>query len=463
MTCTKTMRYQIVRPLDDDWEVFRYILNQISYETWNCLNRCVQYLWEADNFKKIYYSKFGIKFNVKDVEGVTDDAYINRNLKKEFQKMNGDSVETITREVKGKMKKNKEDFMLGKSSFLSFKKGHPILFRGSQVKINKSNDNNYIVTVRLLRKEYAEELYNGITVKTKNKKEEKVYKRNINDMNIRFYIKANDKYNKVILERVLNKEYKIGGSRIFMKGNKIFFDLVYSFEQKKDEKLDKNRIMGIDIGYNIPAAVAINDMPYKKWFIGDRKEIEDFRTKIEVRKKQLQKWSVWAGDGRVGHGIKTRIKPVLEIGEKINNFKNLKNHCWSREIINIALRNKCGTIQMEKLEGIIPEEYSFLKNWSFYDLQKKIKYKAIEHGIDVVYIDPAYTSARCSKCGHIHRSYEKKEWRPEQGQFICQVCGYKENADINAARNIATPNIDKIIKEQLEKQEREQRNQKYVS
>jgi len=47
-------------------------------------------------------------------------------------------------------------------------------------------------------------------------------------------------------------------------------------------------------------------------------------------------------------------------------------------------------------------------------------------------VPPAYTSQRCSACGHVDgRS------RESQARFRCTACGYACNADVNAARNIA--------------------------
>jgi transposase len=83
------------------------------------------------------------------------------------------------------------------------------------------------------------------------------------------------------------------------------------------------------------------------------------------------------------------------------------------------------------LTGITSEANRFLKNWSYFDLQTKIEYKAKEQGIKVIYIKPRYTSRRCSKCGYIH-----SDNRPTQARFICQQCGYEENADYNASINI---------------------------
>jgi len=47
-------------------------------------------------------------------------------------------------------------------------------------------------------------------------------------------------------------------------------------------------------------------------------------------------------------------------------------------------------------------------------------------------VHPAYTSQRCSACGHIAAAS-----RESQALFCCVACAYTGNADVNAARNIA--------------------------
>jgi transposase len=47
-------------------------------------------------------------------------------------------------------------------------------------------------------------------------------------------------------------------------------------------------------------------------------------------------------------------------------------------------------------------------------------------------INPAFTSQRCSACGHI-----AAETRKSQALFACVACTFACNADVNAARNIA--------------------------
>ena len=58
----------------------------------------------------------------------------------------------------------------------------------------------------------------------------------------------------------------------------------------------------------------------------------------------------------------------------------------------------------------------------------------LEHKIGdrLVKVPAAYTSQRCNPCGHT-----ATENRESQAGFRCRSCGHTENADVNAARNIA--------------------------
>ncbi len=60
-------------------------------------------------------------------------------------------------------------------------------------------------------------------------------------------------------------------------------------------------------------------------------------------------------------------------------------------------------------------------------LKVKLAYKAAE----LIEVEPAYTSQRCSACGHT-----AKENRRSQAKFECVACGHRGNADVNAALNI---------------------------
>ena len=70
-------------------------------------------------------------------------------------------------------------------------------------------------------------------------------------------------------------------------------------------------------------------------------------------------------------------------------------------------------------------------NVSPYTMREQLAYKTIWYGSHLEEVDPEHTSQTCSSCGHVAR-----ENRASQAKFECQVCGYQDNADINAAMNI---------------------------
>lgn len=67
----------------------------------------------------------------------------------------------------------------------------------------------------------------------------------------------------------------------------------------------------------------------------------------------------------------------------------------------------------------------------WYEMRRQLEYKQLWRGGQVLAVTPAYTSQRCVCCG-----YTAQANRLSQSEFVCQSCGYTENADINGARNI---------------------------
>lgn len=63
-------------------------------------------------------------------------------------------------------------------------------------------------------------------------------------------------------------------------------------------------------------------------------------------------------------------------------------------------------------------------------LLSMLKYKAKSAGIHLVEVNPRWTSQRCNACGHIEKKNREKQ------AFLCLICGHKDHADINAAKNI---------------------------
>ena len=75
-------------------------------------------------------------------------------------------------------------------------------------------------------------------------------------------------------------------------------------------------------------------------------------------------------------------------------------------------------------------------NWS--RLRKRLKDKMDANGGRLAIVPAAYTSQTCHECGHVAKGN-----RESQAVFHCVECGYRTNADINAAMNILSRALDK--------------------
>ena len=83
-------------------------------------------------------------------------------------------------------------------------------------------------------------------------------------------------------------------------------------------------------------------------------------------------------------------------------------------------------------KSILESAWGTVKTFTAYKAQRRNKL--------VVAIPPHGTSQECSKCSHTH-----PDNRVSQSLFVCQRCGHRENADINAAVTIKKRGIKMLI------------------
>lgn len=258
---------------------------------------------------------------------------------------------------------------------------------------------------------------------------------------------------KETLKRLLDCSYKLGSGQIKYNERKKKWQIAISYTFKQESKeVNTDLVMGIDLGISKIATISIYNaateeyqlISFKERSI-DGAELIAYRQKLESRRKATAIASKWSSDNNTGKGYKTRMELSNTIGDKYKRFRDTYNHKISRYIVDLAVKHKVALIQMEDLSGFSDQqEESLLRNWSYYDLQQKVQYKSNEKDIKVHFINPKYTSQRCSSCGNIDKGN-----RLTQKDFICTVCKHKENADVNASKNIAIPTIESIIKESI--------------
>ncbi|MFP5273251.1 zinc ribbon domain-containing protein [Coleofasciculus sp.] len=74
-------------------------------------------------------------------------------------------------------------------------------------------------------------------------------------------------------------------------------------------------------------------------------------------------------------------------------------------------------------------------SWTFYQFRQFMTYKAVKFGVNLVFVNPRYTSQTCYKCLHIH-PVRGKSYRSGK-RFSCGHCGWIGDADENGAKNIS--------------------------
>lgn len=437
----KTIRLTIIKPLNINYDNFGFlkkngILSILAEENQKILNgalfECHKWACEAKEYKE----RFGIWPNYADFHKgyKIESGYIANLIKEKYSYSQSRNVDMAIQKAIKTYAQWKKDIFNGNVSIPSFSKNSPIFLRGNSIKVieKDKSSGNYILGLSLLNED--------------KKADYKLGRRE----RINVMVSTKKGVGHEILDRCLVGEYKICASGIELDRKKKVAYLLLSYDFTPDApKLDDNRIMGVDLGMKLPAVMAFN-FDDKKYVVIDDNRILEHKTRLAKNLSIAQHQSQWHCDGNSGHGRKKKVGVYENYANKSHNMSMTINHQWSKYIVETAVKNKCGVIQMEDLSGIKASRQNFLGNWTYYDLQQKITYKAEEKGIKVIKVDPSYTSQMCPVCGYIN-----KRNRSTQADFECLECGHIANADYNAARNIATPDIANIIKNRLAQQKKE--------
>lgn len=217
-------------------------------------------------------------------------------------------------------------------------------------------------------------------------------------------------YQRKLFDRGTPKE-----AELLCKKGTWYFNLV--LEIPDIPKIEKGIVMGVDVGENNLAATSTG-----KIFGGGK--LRDERDRFLAQRRRLQ-----------SNGTQSSNQKLCKVsGREARHVKHV-NHEISAAIIAEAKRIGASVIVLEDLTDIRDRirarkrERSRLHRWPFRQLQQFVCYKAENVGINVKYVNPAYTSLSCSNCLRIGER--------RKHQFRCSNCGLLAHADCNASRNLA--------------------------
>lgn len=179
--------------------------------------------------------------------------------------------------------------------------------------------------------------------------------------------------------------------------------------------------IGVDLGLRHIAVVSEPKSGKRQFFSG--KEVGYVRRHFRSLRRSL--------------GQKKALRAIRRIGQKEQRWMTDFNRKLANSIVHFALQFDQPVIKMEKLDRIRQNCKSTkradrtIHSWAFYQLQQFIIEKATRCGVVVLFIEPAYTSQRCFKCGHVEKGNRSKD------RFRCKKCNHHTHADLNAGSNIA--------------------------
>ena len=173
----------------------------------------------------------------------------------------------------------------------------------------------------------------------------------------------------------------------------------------------------MDLGIKRPAVTSTG------LFLGQRRWRETIQRYFRL-KKALQ-----------AKGTDSAKQHLKKLSQRENRFRRDCDHVLSKQLVT---SHEKGTLfVLEDLTNIRQRVKArrrgrrTIHSWSFARLKFFLGYKTKLYGHAVGFVDPRYTSQKCSQCGHI----DKKN-RKSQAQFLCRKCGFQCNADLNASYNI---------------------------
>lgn len=239
------------------------------------------------------------------------------------------------------------------------------------------------------------------------------------------------------IEKYFDKStYRFGTAKVVYKHNKFFLHIAVSFDTDEVSNSDICNVVGHDRGIRF-ITTSYNSKGKTSFISGN--VIKQKRSHYKVLRKQLQQI-----------GTSSSRRRLKAIGQRENRWMQDVNHCVSKALVE---SNPKGTLHvLEDLSGIrCATERVKVRNryvsvsWSYYDLEKKLIYKAQQSGQKVIKVDAHYTSQTCPKCGHIEKNNRDKR----NHIFCCCNCGYKSNDDRIGAMNLYHKGIEYLVESRV--------------
>jgi len=338
---------------------------EVWYKLYTWQDRCVRaanlimsHLYVQAMIKDFFYLSEQVKVKLvdekKDPDGILQFSHTNCTYRVASDRFKGEIPTNILSylnyELINKFKKNYMDYVNGNRSLDNFKPSRGFLFGIEGFKRFKYNEEKRAFCFRLFKIPFRVYLGRDFT----------------------------DKYK--LLQQLLSGEIKLCTSRVKLEKGKIFWLAVFEIP-KEVHCLKPDVVAEASLSLEHPISVKIGT---RRLHIGNKEEFLHRRLAIQAAYARTREWVTYC---RGGKGKHRKLKALDRFKGMERNYVDNRLHEYSRRLIDFCLEHQAGTLLLLNIREnaeIAKEEQFILRNWSYYDLMTKIKYKAEKAGIELI-------------------------------------------------------------------------------
>jgi hypothetical protein len=321
-------------------------------------NLIVSHLYIQEMIKEFLYLSEGVQYKLadenKDEEGILQRSRINTTYRLVSNRFKGEIPTNILSNLNSTLlasfNKNRPEYWRGERSLKNFRRDLAFPFSSDCMTGLSYNEEKNAFCFRLFRIPFLTYLGKDFSDK------------------------------RMLLERVVNGEVRLCTSHIKLKDEKIFWLPVFEIEKEKQD-VKPEVIAEASLSLEYPIVVKTNKI---RLTIGSKEEFLYRRIAIQAAVRRAQSGASYAKSGK---GVKRKFKAVDKFRKAESNYVNHRLHVYSRRLIDFCIKQQAGTLilvnQEDKID-IAKEEEFVLRNWSYYELINKIKYKAEKAGIELI-------------------------------------------------------------------------------
>ncbi|MHB1915703.1 MAG: RNA-guided endonuclease TnpB family protein [Thermoplasmata archaeon] len=216
--------------------------------------------------------------------------------------------------------------------------------------------------------------------------------------------------------------------RVCRRGEGFRFWVLMEKEMPEPDVVPSLTVVGVDLGVRTLAAASVvgDEGVSEQHYFG--RDLYTAQRDAGLRRSILQ-------EGRATGAMPGRsLRGLRRLRGWEDRFTTTR--CWqvAHQVVALAEKHRAA-IAIEDLQGLRSapgNRHSRRKTarLPYFKFRSSLESLALERGVPLVAVPPAYTSRRCSRCGEMGNR--------KAATFRCPGCGYLGNADRNASVNIAT-------------------------